>query len=1307
MKNFTNNFKQFTSRLSARWLIMALMLLLGTSSAWADTFLAGGFNNWSSDNKDYKFSYSGNIGTLSVQLTKGTYQFKIVDNSTWYGNGDCDGCAVMKRGGTNVETGGWVFSNNKSNCALEVDETGVYTFTFNSSTKTLTIKFPAQCASCCTNYYLKHPWGTGNDNDWTWKELKKEDCSNNIYTLTALYGGKGCDYSKPGVQDKQGYTEATLEGNPKTGDECIFTFNATNNTITITKVVTCNEITDVSSFSLSEKTYDFNGEPKKPTVSSTLNGIGDIIPKYYNSQGNEVNEPTNAGTYTVKITVSQGTTYCALTTETVVDTYTINKINQSAISIANEETTFCGFPINNKVTLNIDGGDGDGEVVYKSEDEDIATISGNILTVKAEGTVTISAQKQAGTNHKVSNTATKQFTFYKAPDAPTKESVTNLIKCGDNTSEGLITLKNYNQGYSYSISPNEGVGGDAQNGYQISIANNYTITVTRIVNETCSLSTSSATIPVLLTNNTPEATVSIADVAPICAGGSATLTCNVTPTKGTVKSYTWTLPNGSTQVTNTNTLSTGDIAEAGTYNYSVVVTLENAGCTKDFPAGSKSVTVKEAPTAPDFGGNNSETVCQGTTVNLPTEGLKWYDAETGGTEVQNTAITVTGTYWAAAVQNECESATRTRYDVIVNPLPTINIGDDVTAVLYEDVVLIVTGNNIADVTWIADKGSITKDATDPKKAVLTYNQADEVSVTAKAISAAGCESAEVSKKVTFGEEDCADVKTTTTNTTRKTKITYAATKPSGWSDIYCYAWNIDGDTPITKAWPGNQMVKDASNKYVIVLDIDQNVEFKVKFNQGNNDKQSTNDSEQYTGGYLYSASTITGKPALSGSTPYTETTTTTTTTPAPITAPAVKMVSAEYDEVNDKIVAKGAVYKTGCGTTFWGFQYSTDGQTWGTAETDYIRPNSGNSLTKAGEFEYSFAIPKAGGGDIYYIRAYALNNYNGSYALSNAVYSATSLPVEIPSKTIESATISLVDIEGKPSDVTEVCPQSTVYLKVSYVGGDFTDFVAEENFPGTDLELVNHDKVNNYAIFSFTATADGTANITISNNSGSTVTPADGVSITLKDVQVDAPYISIYPASGIICEGSSATIKVENNPSPDCSYKLVKEGSEEEFPPYDSGDLTYTVQDVGKYYVIARHNECTAYEYTSNQVAINQIIRTSAKISIEPTSAETTPWEKVSIKVIYDEGYAYDLTYPNSLDNVENVIIEQVGDTYTYSIPRPSTWGTGNANSGRTSIDYHINAKLKVDGEATQCNNMSEASTTITLKDEDNENCTK
>jgi hypothetical protein len=43
MKNFTNNFKQFTSRLSARWLIMALMMLVGTSSAWAANLSSGQF----------------------------------------------------------------------------------------------------------------------------------------------------------------------------------------------------------------------------------------------------------------------------------------------------------------------------------------------------------------------------------------------------------------------------------------------------------------------------------------------------------------------------------------------------------------------------------------------------------------------------------------------------------------------------------------------------------------------------------------------------------------------------------------------------------------------------------------------------------------------------------------------------------------------------------------------------------------------------------------------------------------------------------------------------------------------------------------------------------------------------------------------------------------------------------------------------------------------------------------------------------------------------------------------------------------
>ncbi len=104
MKNFTNNFKQITSRLSARWLIMALMMLVGTSSAWAATITSDGtarlyYNmsalNWwiietGKQNFAYFFNkttgknawsssssvYSGN--TYYVTIPKGDWEYVIL-----------------------------------------------------------------------------------------------------------------------------------------------------------------------------------------------------------------------------------------------------------------------------------------------------------------------------------------------------------------------------------------------------------------------------------------------------------------------------------------------------------------------------------------------------------------------------------------------------------------------------------------------------------------------------------------------------------------------------------------------------------------------------------------------------------------------------------------------------------------------------------------------------------------------------------------------------------------------------------------------------------------------------------------------------------------------------------------------------------------------------------------------------------------------------------------------------------------------------------------------------------------------------
>ena len=57
MKNFTNNFKQFTSRLSARWLLIAFMFLLGTGGVWAQS--------WYTLSSDAYFYFNDNVSWTS------------------------------------------------------------------------------------------------------------------------------------------------------------------------------------------------------------------------------------------------------------------------------------------------------------------------------------------------------------------------------------------------------------------------------------------------------------------------------------------------------------------------------------------------------------------------------------------------------------------------------------------------------------------------------------------------------------------------------------------------------------------------------------------------------------------------------------------------------------------------------------------------------------------------------------------------------------------------------------------------------------------------------------------------------------------------------------------------------------------------------------------------------------------------------------------------------------------------------------------------------------------------------------------
>ena len=98
-----------------------------------DYYLTGDFNSWASNTSS---SFISN-NSITVPLTKGIHEFKIhhiaplID--AHYGNN-----GTMTR----VECTGWTMETEKDNCKIEADITGDYIFTFDKSTKKVTVEYP-------------------------------------------------------------------------------------------------------------------------------------------------------------------------------------------------------------------------------------------------------------------------------------------------------------------------------------------------------------------------------------------------------------------------------------------------------------------------------------------------------------------------------------------------------------------------------------------------------------------------------------------------------------------------------------------------------------------------------------------------------------------------------------------------------------------------------------------------------------------------------------------------------------------------------------------------------------------------------------------------------------------------------------------------------------------------------------------------------------------------------------------------------------------------------------------------------------
>lgn len=112
--------------------------------------ILGDFNSWTHSAATWDLVDKGsNNWDATFNLDKGTYKFKVVYNSSYYGKASTS-ITRSSTSASELSTSG----GDGANISITADVTGSYTFRFNSSSKDLTVYYP-------TAYTVKFGYGTG------------------------------------------------------------------------------------------------------------------------------------------------------------------------------------------------------------------------------------------------------------------------------------------------------------------------------------------------------------------------------------------------------------------------------------------------------------------------------------------------------------------------------------------------------------------------------------------------------------------------------------------------------------------------------------------------------------------------------------------------------------------------------------------------------------------------------------------------------------------------------------------------------------------------------------------------------------------------------------------------------------------------------------------------------------------------------------------------------------------------------------------------------------------------------------------
>ena len=459
MKNFTKQFANKALFKPTRWLLVALMFLLGTSGAWAATvtftsddilyFNMSAVSWWtagSNGNGNFAYFYNNSTGknawsAHAVQYSGSVYYVKI-PAGTWEG-------VILTRNNTSTSPS-W---NNKWNqtgdIALSSTSNYISKFSEGSASVTWSTQKPASTGALAatstsvevgTNVTLT-PSLTSNT---TYNEIKSTS-----YAISPSTGASVSGNTFTATAAGTYTVTATITYNPRGYSSLTSTVSPT---VTITVTKSC-ETVSASQYTIKTTEYTWDGQAKKPTVSAK-DGAGEPTSTVYKQGDTEVASPTNVGIYDVYVSSNDGATYCGADDLKVgsfeitcksgkaSDLYTLTK--------ASEE--YVGAPRGTGVTP-VPGAGTVASISYKQGDIEVSPIN--------VGTYDVYITSNAGTGYCAITTPTKIGTFEVTCKTATASQYTisqtsytydgsakkpTVSKANGATAAGAVTSTVYKQG---------------------------------------------------------------------------------------------------------------------------------------------------------------------------------------------------------------------------------------------------------------------------------------------------------------------------------------------------------------------------------------------------------------------------------------------------------------------------------------------------------------------------------------------------------------------------------------------------------------------------------------------------------------------------------------------------------------------------------------------------------------------------------------------------------------------------------------------------------------------------------------------